>query len=283
MIKNKIGILVGMVILAAAILLPLSVNATPNTCKIKLRVEGVSGNIFYGEVEVINDGSLTVSEALAYIDAHNEQLSIIGVENSYITEINGEIAADFTAAGAIYDGWLYKVNGTEPYNSIADCLINDGDEILLYYGDPYGVGMQYPKVDKTQIGMGILNFTSDDTTYNENWEPVVTQNPVSGATVTWYYGSQGQSVSYTTDENGYITIDEQYLDAGEHAIQIEKTGAIEAGNKKLPLILRFSPDYKIDVPVPTGESMNLAFWAIPVMVSGLAIVFIINFRRKVAG
>jgi len=280
--KNKIKILVGMVVLAMIIMVPLSVNATPNTSKIKLRVEGISGNIFYGEVEVVNDGSLTVSEALSYIDEQNAQLSISGIETSYITEINGEVAATFTSAGAVYDGWLYMVNGIEPYTSITDCAINDGDEILLYYGDPYGVGMQNPQMDKTQIGMGKLHFTSNDTTYNENWEPIVTQNPVASATVTWYYGTQGQSISYITDENGYITIDEQYLDAGEHSIQIEKTGTIEAGNKKLPLVLRFAPDYKVEVPVPTGDSTNFSFVLIGAAIAGIAIVAVIKLKRRVA-
>jgi len=124
----------------------------------------------------------------------------------------------------------------------------EGDSVLLYYGDPYGVGMQFPVADTTDIAEGVITFTSSDTTYDANYNPVITVNPVNGASVIWSYGDTTKE--YVTDESGSIQIEEKQLAEGDHAVQIIKTA-----DSGLPLVLRFAPGYTISVEATTDSSV----------------------------
>jgi LPXTG-motif cell wall-anchored protein len=210
--------------------------AADKTISITLRIEGIEQNLFYGTVEVPYSDSLTLQQALTYIDTQEDSIAITGLDTDYITDINGEASGTFGG----WDGWLYKVNGLEPTVAISGMELVEGDSILLYYGDPYGVGMQFPKVDTSKLSEGVITFTSSDTTYDANYNPVVKVNPVKGATVTWSNGDT--ATEYVTNEKGSITIDTDQLTKGSHTVQITKTG-----KSKQPLVLRFAPDYMVTV------------------------------------
>lgn len=211
--------------------------AADKTMSITLRIEGIKENLYYDKVEIpYTEDSLTLQEALAYIDEQNDTIAITGVDTSYITEINGEAAGQFGG----WDGWLYKVNNAEASVSIDALELADGDSALLYYGDPYGVGMQFPAADASDIEDGIIRFTSSDTTYDESNNAIMAVNPVAGATVTWE--SKDAATEYVTDENGEIKIASDELAAGSHKVQISKTG-----DSGIPLVLRLEPDFKITV------------------------------------
>ncbi len=210
--------------------------AAEDTMSVTLRIEGVEKNLFYDTVEVPYTDTLTLQQALTYIDTQEDSITITGIDTDYITDINGETAGSFGG----WDGWLYKVNGQDAVVGISGQELADGDSVLLYYGDPFGVGMQFPAADTSDLANGVITFTSTDTTYDASYNPIVTVNPVKGATVTW---SNGDTVTdYVTDENGAITIDADQLTEGSHAVQIAKTG-----DTNLPLVLRFAPDYTITV------------------------------------
>lgn len=211
---------------------------------VTVRIEGISKNLYYDTVEVPYTGdSLTVQNALMYVDEKSDDITITGVENGWITAVNDDKQATFGG----WDGWLYTVNGVSPIDTVNDHKLSDGDSIVLYYGDPYGVGMQYPELDASKISEGILTFTSKDTTYDADYNPIVTTNPVEGATVEW--STDDGNVSYTTDKNGSISIEDKYLTEGNHSIAINKVS--ENG---IPLVLRFAPDYEVNVPAKSVES-----------------------------
>lgn len=219
------------------------VSAAPTAFHLTLCVEGIDSNMFYKTVDVPVTDSLTLQNALSVIDAGDDSITIDGVSSGFISGINGEMSGNFGG----WDGWMYKVNGTEPAVGIQNYMLADGDQILLYYGDPFGVGMQFPVADTTGLKNGILRFTSTDTTYDESWNPVVTVNPVVGMTVTWHYGES--SAAYTTDADGRITIDPAQLIVGDHIVQVSKVS--ESG---IPLVLRLTPGYTVTVEAAAPTS-----------------------------
>lgn len=208
--------------------------ANEKTMSINLRVEGISSNVYYKTIRVPYTDELTLKEALLYISGNDKNLTIKGLETNYITEINGEAAGKFGG----WDGWLFKVNNKDLTDGIDSVNLSNGDNILFYYGDPFGVGMQFPAADISDIENGIIKFTSKDVTYDMSGSPSEKINPVSGMTVVWGYGNS--TVNYVTDENGAIKIDEDKLTAGKHSLQVSKYA-----DNGLPLVLRFAPDCSI--------------------------------------
>ena len=213
-----------------------TVPEKPKTLTAKLRIEGISANLFYDDVTVTYTGdALTVQDFIIYADEHSDAITVIGAEGAspYITSINGDAAGTFGG----WDGWLFEVNGVEAATGIGGVELNDGDEVLFYYGDPYGVGMQYPEVDLTDIDKHVVRFVSNDTTYDEEWNPVVTANPVVGVTVTF------DGKEFITNENGEIVLTRDLMTAGAHTVATDKKA--ENG---LPLVLRFAPDFTVELP-----------------------------------
>ncbi|MDD4164649.1 MAG: DUF4430 domain-containing protein [Eubacteriales bacterium] len=201
---------------------------------ITLRIEGIDENIYYNTLDIPYTDNLTLQTALAYIDEQEDSFEITGVDTAYITDINDQSASRFGG----WDGWMYKVNGLEPAVGIDGFNLKDGDRVLLYYGDPYGVGMQFPEADTSRIADGIIRFTSRDTTFNDDYSAIVSENPVANAEVHWGFGSE--KAIYTTDDNGEIRISRDQLTPGVHKVQISKKS-----DKGLPLVLRFASDYTV--------------------------------------
>lgn len=217
---------------------------------VTVRIEGISENLYYDTLSVpYNTDELTVQDVLMYIDEQNEDLTITGADIGWISAVNEDKESSFGG----WDGWLYTVNGVSPVVTVGDYVLNAGDSIILYYGDPYGVGMQYPSVDTSDLANGVLTFTSEDTIYDEDYNAHSVVNPVTDMTVEWFYTEDDKplSVTYTTDKNGQITIDKSYLTEGEHTISIEKYN--ESG---LPLILRLAEDYTVTVAKTEEESFG---------------------------
>lgn len=211
---------------------------------VTVRIEGISENLYYDTVDVPYMGeSLTVQDALMYVDEQSDDITITGVESGWITAVNNDVQGSFGG----WDGWLYMVNGVSPYDTVDTYKLSDGDSVVLYYGDPYGVGMQYPEIDTSKIDEGILTFISQDTIYDADYNSTVVTNPVVNSEVEW--STENDSVIYTTDENGSIDIDDEYLTEGNHSVSISKVS--ENGT---PLVLRLAPDFTVAVPVKAGES-----------------------------
>ncbi len=218
--------------------------AAEKTMSIEITIEGIEQNLLKTTIDIPYEDTLTMQNALAYLDEQEAEITMTGVDSAYITNINGEAAGSFGG----WDGWLYKVNGQDPIVGIDSLELSDGDSLVLYYGDPFGVGMQFPAADTSDIQNGIITFTSADTTFDESYNAVVTVNPVVGATVSWWNGDT--ITEYVTDDNGTITVAADQLTEGAHAVQITKTG-----DTKLPLVLRFAPDYTISVEGVTTDTV----------------------------
>lgn len=212
---------------------------------ITVRIEGISENLYYDTLDIpYTTDNLTVQNALMYADKQSDDITITGADSSYITAVNDDTQGTFGG----WDGWLYTVNGVSPYDAIDAYKLSDGDNIVLYYGDPYGVGMQYPELDTSKIDDGILTFTSQDTIYDADYNPTVVTNPVANANIEFGI-NDNETIMLTTDENGSVIINKGHLTKGRHTIAINK----ESENG-IPLVLRFAPDFAIEIPVISDES-----------------------------
>ena len=109
--------------------------------------------------------------------------------------------------------------------------------------------MQIPQV---AFENGVLTFTSEDTTYDDQGTPSVSVNPIVGATVTW------DGESYVTDDNGSVTIDAELLTSGDHIITIEKTDdSVEpVDGKYLYSVLPLEEGYTINIPSAGDDSSD---------------------------
>ena len=237
--------------------------------KVTLRIEGVAGNFFYDTVTTSN------SNLGDFFEQVNEDydISIVIEEGDwgrYLTDINGDKAGDY----GDYSGWLFTVNGEDPGVGMDGVELNDGDSVVLYYGDPYGVGFQYPETDTSAIDEGIIAFTSKDTVYDENYNASLVVNPVAGATVNWYTDDTNYT-TYTTDDSGKVTIDEEYLTNGTHKVTIEKYA-----DNGVPVVLRLVPDYTVTVEkdVDTADASGAAMYA--VIIVAMAVVFTVTVLYK---
>ena len=133
------------------------------------------------------------------------------------------------------------VDGVAPEVGVDGYKVESGDVIVMYYGDPWNTGMQYPIINTEKLSDGEISFTSMDTVYDENWNAVTKEVAVTGYVLTWGYN--GKTVEITPDENGVCKIPYKYLTIGEHTVQIEKYDA----KTGLPTVLRFAPDFSVEI------------------------------------
>lgn len=248
------------------------VAAAEEEIQVTLRIEGVAGNYFYDTVSTSNTN---LGDFFEQVNAENDSVDIV-IETSdwgrYLTEVNGDKAAAY----GDYSGWLFTVNGESPVVGMDGVELNDGDVVVLYYGDPYGVGFQYPEADISNIENGVITFTSKDTVYDENYNASVVVNPVEGATVNWYTDDTNYT-SYTTDANGAVTIDEELLTEGVHKVTIEKYA-----DTGVPAVLRLAPDYTVTVAkdVDTSDASSAAAYAAIMAVMVIAAAGVIISKKR---
>lgn len=206
--------------------------------KITFRVESPNENLYFDTVSVPSDGSLTAAEALQYLDEKSDDLEFTGADTGYISAVNGIAAGKFGG----WDGWYYAVNNEAPSVGISDFSLSNGDSLVLYYG---GYPCQIPNVDTSKLDSdGIIKFTSNDTEYDENWNPSVVVNGVADATVTV------NSDEYTTNSDGEITIPSGKLES-TMTLQIEKKDSTGA-----PAVLRLEPSYTVSCNVNTTSDTD---------------------------
>ena len=209
--------------------------ATPDTINVSLRIEGVEDTLFYDrEVEIA--AGATVDELMALVNEKDETLGIVSDDGSYISEIAGLAASAYGG----YSGWSFRVNDIAATVGQNLVFLEDRDEVVYYYGDPWGEpGMQYPIPDLSRLfSSGVISFMSTDEVYDEDWNMTLVKNPVIGATVTF------NGEDYITDDNGEIIIPDKAGLSGMKSLQIERYDE-GAG---VPTVLRLAPDYKMYIP-----------------------------------
>ena len=213
-----------------AVLGIVSAAAAPVQIKVNLRIEGVHENLYYKNVTLtVGDTPCTVQDLLTYVDETEAEVTITGASTGYVTAVNGE-AAGQTETG--WDGWMFRLNGVAPNTGISDTTLADGDQVVLYYSDEFVTGMQFPEMDVSHvISTGVNTFTSQDTVYDEYWNPAIVTNPVEGMTVIV------DGVEYVTDAEGKIEIsDEQRTKTTNLPVSVSRE------TDGVPTVLRLAPD-----------------------------------------
>lgn len=234
-------------------LLPfITVMAEEPEVSVSLRIEGAETTLYYDNVVLPAKDGLTALDVVKAADATDEGLTVTvtsSLYGDYISAVNNEAEGQI-----LYDGWMYSVNGKSGTESISACAVSNGDVLVLYYSDAYGAeGFQTPVIEDSKINEGILKFISFDVTYDANYNPVETINPVVAATVIWGYGDK--TAEYITDENGEIIIDTAQLTVGEHSVSIEKySKTTTTSGGKLPLVLRLPADTVVKIENETNQS-----------------------------
>ena len=235
-IKKVASITIAVMILAAMAVLPASADGSDNIT-VSLRIEGIAESMYYNQAIELAAGA-TVADLLATVNEMEDSPEIIltdGAYGAYVGEIDG--LAEF--AYGDMSGWSYRVNGLSPTFGIDLYELENGDEVVNFYGDPFGIGMQYPIADLSRlVNDGIIKFTSIDSEYDEDWNEIYSENPVGSAEVTF------DAQTYTTDENGEITIADKTGISGFHTLQIERYDE-QSG---VPTVLRLAPDFEIYAP-----------------------------------
>ena len=208
--------------------------AAEGTVQVTLRIEGINSNFYYDTLKL--EENATVLDALKMANA-DADLDMKGLEEGYITEVNGEAAATFGG----WDGWLFRVNGISPTVSCREYVLQNNDQIVFYYSDEYGVGMQFPQVEVLENG--VIRFTSEDVTYDADFNPVTQVNSVTGAQVTL------EGKTYQTDENGEISVGQDITQSGEYRLQIERYA-----DSGVPTVLRLAPDFTVSLTAGVSET-----------------------------
>lgn len=209
-----------------------------SSIEVTLRIEGIEENLYCGTLraEMTGGQALTVADILQLADDRDETLTITGIDTGYITAVNGDGSGLTTTA---WDGWMVRINGVGLNVGISQATVANGDSIIIYYSDEYVSGMQFPSANTDRLSEGIITFT-------DNLSGQATA--VSGMTVIWHYGSQ--SSTYTTDNDGKITISTEELTVGDHIVEISRMA------DGVPTVLRFEPNYTVTVPQTEGETTS---------------------------
>ena len=195
---------------------------------VSVRIEGITKTLFDGNVDVELVDDTTVKDVLTALNTENKDITITGIDDNYITDINVETAGTFGG----YDGWYYQVNDKAAEVGINDCKITASDSIVLYYG---GYPCQVPVADLSNAKSGIIKITSYDASYDENWNATYAWTPVVDATVTL------NTKKYTTDKDGVVTFNPDDF-SGKVTVQISKSDASGA-----PAVCRFSSNCSFEL------------------------------------
>jgi hypothetical protein len=199
---------------------------------VTLRIEGISECLYDDLILITSEDAddLTVLELVQALEEEEDVPEFVFDEaGTYITAIGGEAAG----TGAEWAGWQVLVNGVAAPVGIDAQTVKDGDVVVFYYSDEFGIGIQFPVLDDSHIAEGYVLFTSIDTTYDpETWEPTVTTKPVAGADVVW------DGKDYVTDADGKITLGDA-AHAGWNTVAISRYDEATG----LPTVLRYAPGW----------------------------------------
>ena len=243
-LKKSVSLLLALIMLMSACC---AFASAASDIKVNVRIEGINDKLFYSNVTV--PSGATVLDAIKQADSVSSKIKVTvknGAYGAYVTAVNNEKEKTFGG----YDGWNYRVNGVDPSVSMDKYKVKSGAKIILYYGDPYGKGMQYPVADTSMLAAGYLSFKSTDTVYRADGTTKTTESIITGYILEWGLGN-GATVDLYPDENGLVYIDKEFLTKGEHSVQIIKTD-----DSGMPLVLRFAPDYMINVTEIADEKSD---------------------------
>lgn len=256
-------------ILITCLVAALAVPAMASERAVTVRIEGATNTIFFGEIEMDAQKTYSVLDILKEVNEADNGVTIEGLAAGYISAVNDETSAR-TPEG--WDGFGVRIDGVYlSFDRLATTRATKGSEILVYYADEFGAGLLIPKVDESNIRRGELRFFAE--VPEENGGFVI--EPIAGAEVHWYCGDA--YATYVTDEEGKIKIEDTLLMSGDHRIAISKVN--ESG---VPVVLRLSPDYTVNIPTDVGDSPMVYIFIALVAVSATAFAVILasTLKRK---
>ena len=221
-------------------------SGDPQTISVSVRIEGPSSNIAYDPSFTVarDDGSrITVYDAVTQVLTDSN----INYEASskYIYSIDG-ISAGSYGTSQFWDGWSYTIDephyldGSRSLSGMGTQFINDGDQIVVYYGND-NASTVYPLLTTTLQNDGSLKIQSKH--YALNWDTWATDLvPTKELNVYWGYTS-GTALTYEaiTNDEGIAIIPAEYATIGNHPLQIGK------GAPNLPDVVRLAPNYVIGI------------------------------------
>lgn len=243
--------------------------AEPSSLSVHLRIEGKDQNLFYGEITTNNSANYNLISILRLANTQSDSLNIEGLEYGYITAVNG-VGTGQTAAGK--DTYVVMINNSRiAFEDISAYELKSGDSIVVCYVDNYGEDIIVPIINTEKLDSGYIKFSYEKSSADGK---TVTTMPLIGAEVTWY--CDNAPFSYITDGQGGIYIDKNALSSGDHRLSVE----LKSENG-VPLLLRPSPDFTINVAVGIGDSFAVYFYAVTAFLSLLtAIMLATSIKRR---
>ena len=180
--------------------------------KVRIRVEGSSYSMVNKEITVTS-AVYAVDALKQVLDSENITYDIQdGVWGQYINGIDGETAGKFGG----YDGWLYLVNGEMASVGVGEYKIEDGDELVFYYG-MYPPDTLIPQVDIQPVNPKVgdnLTITVTSSYYDWNTGSTV-ELKVQNAEISF------NGKTYATDANGQAIVPSP-ADKGTYTLKVSK-------------------------------------------------------------
>ncbi|MFA7461786.1 MAG: S-layer homology domain-containing protein [Anaerovoracaceae bacterium] len=196
---------------------------------VSVRIEGPTENIlYYSAIDVVGSGETRLTAGDAVVQALNHAGKTYTYSDGYLS------AVDDIAAGSLnppaYDGWLYYMNG-EPGSGLGNQVIDDDDEIIVYYGYFPGWGTDLVRLETEASGSEVtLRVLNGDT-------------PVEGVSVIW----NGTTPSGITDASGIFRL--TGVAADTYTVQIAKVDAYG-----VPQIVRLPAGTTVTLTADGGTS-----------------------------
>ncbi|WP_432408116.1 Ig-like domain-containing protein [Wukongibacter sp. M2B1] len=197
-----------------------NVYAANSGDEIRVRIEGKTGVLFDDIITITDEES---GEDLLRTAIGDEEID--GEVSQYGLLINGLLGETAGESGEGYTtSWgLYVSNGGELKSSgvgISSLQLEGLEELLLhikaYEPSTYEDLTFIPRLEMTQEGAYTkLTAKKVVTTYDENWNPVTSEEIVDGASL------EIEGNIYTTDENGEVKVE---LEEGNYDVNISKEG-----------------------------------------------------------
>lgn len=205
-------------------------NAAPKT--VSLQVEGIEGNVYYGEVAWTEGATALSVLETALKDA---KVEYVVKDSQYGGKFVDSIGQDTSAKYGGYDGWMYYVDGQSPMYSIDACPVAAGQSLLVAYGD-MNLVLPIITAQKNHKGQVTVQVEADVTYYDESWNASIVREPMIGTKVTV------DGVEYTADDKGQVVLSAESAAKETVSVQVEKIA--EGG---APLLARLAPDYTLDL------------------------------------
>lgn len=220
----------------------------PETKMVSVRIEGIDRNIANERLIFLTstgDKSITAYDAInAALNKNKIEATIY--DSGYIFSIDGITDNFFGLKGYDYDYWNFIINGEYSMYGIANCVVEDGDEILLFYGNGSTANVETS-----------YNYDGKDLTIEiSGVSEALVKLSGSNLDTTLEARSNNESKAFFSN-----------ISPGSYMLQVEKfSESISRGGLFLPLIVRLAPDYYLTLhdEISLDSSINfLDFSSVP--------------------